>query len=90
MRNLPRWFARLLTPFAILSGYSGCSKCRISWAYIEPHITEHEDGSGIGSFALCELCWSQLTPQERVSYYRHVHGECEEWPLIEQQVLAGK
>lgn len=49
------------------SEFGGCQRCGISWKWVEGHTTKLPDGSGV--FPLCELCWSSLTPQDRVPYY---------------------
>lgn len=53
-------------------GLSDCMRCRTSWAFVDGHTTEYGDGSG--SSILCEECWAELTPQERLPFYR-VHWE---------------
>lgn len=55
-------------------GYGKCSRCGRVWAICEPHITPY-DGYGVrfkeygGCFALCQECWEELTPQERLPHY---------------------
>jgi hypothetical protein len=55
-----------------------------------------------GCFPLCESCWSELTPETRLPYYKELYeswlsfGEelkkdCEGlYPLMEKAVLDGK
>lgn len=37
---------------------------------VEEHSTNYKDGSGC--FPLCEGCWTALSPQERLPYYRRL------------------
>lgn len=48
-------------------------------------------------FPLCEQCWSELTPQNRLPFYRvlfeqwrFLGSEYHEWADIERAVLEGK
>lgn len=47
-----------------------------------------------GCFPLCESCWSDLTPELRLPYYRilvfEVWESPEDWTDIEAAVLAGR
>lgn len=73
-------------------GYGWCERCQTCWDYVHGHITELGDGSGC--FPLCERCWSELTPQERLPYYRRLFDKwladgCtdRDWKTYEQAVL---
>ena len=74
-------------------GYSWCGRCETPWKFVDHHATYYQPGRGV--FALCQKCWSELTPQERLPFYRQVYEEWErlgcgdrEWPDIERAVLA--
>jgi hypothetical protein len=81
-------------------GYSECGRCRTAWAFVDGHLTQYSDGSGC--FPLCEGCWEDLTPEERLPFYRTLHQQWawgaakngytlpDDWGAIEQAVLAGK
>jgi len=74
-------------------GYSSCGRCRVPWKYTEPHSTRYTLRSGM--FPLDEWCWSRLTTQERLPYYRKLWESWEKetpgyasWADIESAVLA--
>ena len=74
-------------------GYSWCKRCETPWAFVDEHATYYTERRGV--FALCQMCWAELTPQERLPFYRQVYEEWErlgcadrEWPDIERAVLA--
>jgi hypothetical protein len=73
-------------------GYSSCGRCGITWNFVKHHSTMYNRGSGM--FPLCEYCWSQLTPEERLPFYRDLyykwHDERINWNDIEKAVLSGK
>ena len=44
-----------------------CLHCKTTWRFVKPHATpfnEHE-----GAFPLCEKCWRELTPEQRLPFY---------------------
>lgn len=60
------------------AGYSGCQRCLRVWPLCRAHNTVYktsEEGHE-GCFALCEECWRDLPPDERLYYYQRV---VEEW-----------
>ena len=76
------------------SAFGSCYKCGASWKYVEGHITDY-GSEGMGCFPLCESCWMQLTPQERLPYYRQLWVKWQQygiknptWEDIEKAVLA--
>jgi hypothetical protein len=100
-RNI-RWggWTRLLAP-----GFGHCRRCKTSWMFVREHTTrywfEFDPATGTGQalsvFCLCEKCWAELIPEERLSYYLKSHltyhhedpeGE-DAWRLIRDAVLAG-
>lgn len=86
---------KLLAP-----GWGDCLRCHTPWKFVHYHTTSW---GRTGCIALCEKCWSELTPQERLPFYRQLieiwhtpphhdpHGLTfdEEWALVEPVVLAG-
>lgn len=52
-------------PEAVLGA---CGRCKRSWKWVEGHSTPFNDHEGC--FPLCEGCWHELTPQQRLPYYR--------------------
>ncbi len=85
-------------------GYGGCYRCGGTWDYTEVHMTYYSSVSGC--FPLCESCWSELSPQERLPYYATLVGKwtsgdtgtpldrrvsyLDEWVAIKTAVLEGK
>lgn len=44
-----------------------CLHCKTTWRFVKPHATpfnEHE-----GALPLCEKCWRELTPEQRLPFY---------------------
>jgi hypothetical protein len=86
-------FGQLLAP-----GYGWCKRCKTPWRFVRYHSTSW---SAAGCIALCEGCWAELTPQERLPFYRvlveswHERPDLcrltfdEEWALVESAVLSG-
>lgn len=85
-----------------MKGYGACYRCGDSWYWKEQHITTFNtsESGASGCFPLCEECWRQLTPEERLPYYvRLMHRWLTDdvfaleylrmWPAIEKAVLAG-
>lgn len=51
-------------------GYGACFRCHTNWDYAHYHITDVPQSGGC--FALCEPCWTDLTPKERLPFYRQL------------------
>jgi len=56
------------------------------------HVTLTNGG---GCFPLCDECWSNLTPAQRLPYYHQLlmnqgHGEINKWPRLKAAVLNGE
>lgn len=66
LRRIAGFFARLIYPF-----YSACGRCGMPWGATKNHVTKVTENRGI--FPLCEKCWKDLTPQERLPYYRKLY-----------------
>lgn len=80
---------------AIHPQYGHCGKCGLTWATVEGHSTRYTESEGM--FPLCEKCWSELTPEQRLPYYRSLWESWEReipghanWNDIEKAVLEGK
>ena len=52
--------------------YGWCHRCLRPWAVTEPHVVPHSPRGGSLCFALCEDCWPELEPSERLPYYREL------------------
>jgi hypothetical protein len=76
-------------------GYSWCAHCETPWLFVAHHDTDYRSDRGI--FVLCEKCWAEFTPQQRLPYYRqrfdhwkqNGYADEQEWQDIEASVLAG-
>lgn len=67
LRKFAGFFARLLFPL-----YSACGRCGMPWRVTKHHSTNLLTKGG-GLFPLCEHCWSDLTIEERLPYYRKLY-----------------
>lgn len=72
--------------------WSACRRCRTSWRFVKGHVTMTSAGSGC--FPLCEACWAELSPKERLPYYRSLFEQWQRqgstnhtWTQIESAVL---
>lgn len=76
-------------------GYGSCERCGRSWKRTNYHATYYgEQGEG-GMIPLCERCWHECTPSERLPYYRRLFAKWQgrpasEWEKIERAVLDGR
>lgn len=83
--------SKILSP-----SYSSCEKCNTTWKFVESHHTDYDEKNGKGCFSLCEKCWSELTPKERLEFYKISralfwrNNSEEEWNMIVNAVLEGK
>jgi len=75
------------------AGQSHCHCCKMPWAVVSVHNTSYKNGSGM--FPLCERCWMERTPEERLPYYRELWEEWQvdspghaDWDDIEKAVLS--
>lgn len=83
---------------------SWCGCCYRPWPICKEHLTDFGGRRSGGCFALCEECWEELTPEERLPFYKKVYelwrsfglldynGQPWEdvWELMKSAVLAGK
>ena len=76
-----------------LLGYGACGRCGDTFNWKPWHETQ-EDGNR-GCLPLCESCWSALTPETRLPYYRElfeswVIQDPARWNAMEAAVMAGR
>ena len=99
LRKIAGFLARLIFPL-----YSACGRCGMPCRVTKTHVTRVNEGGGM--FPLCESCWKDMTPQERLPYYRKLYESWLRpvilpdgtkskmtnmtWEEIEIAVLAGK
>lgn len=55
---------------AAAPGYGCCYRCQMPWKFTEGHTTYY--GGGRGCFPLCEPCWADLTPEQRLPFYEQL------------------
>jgi len=70
LRKLIGFIERLIFP-----GYGSCYRCGRTWNVTKYHATNYTGERGC--FPLCEVCWSELTPIQRLPYY---HDMFSKWP----------
>jgi len=89
----------LAKPFS--PGFGECYRCGRTWNITRWHATRFGTG---GCFPLCEACWRELTPIQRLPYYLRLFAHWvsygdktdngtpwdETWDAIEKAVLDGK
>lgn len=78
-------------------GYGWCLRCETPWLFVHYHLTPY-GSHGRGCLPLCEKCWTELTPAQRVPFYRDLImswrpgralARDEEWALVKTAVLSG-
>lgn len=79
--------------------YGQCLRCKTPWRFVRYHVTDYHPNHGC--LPLCEKCWAELTPAQRLPFYQELieswherfdHNELtfrEEWALVETAVLSG-
>lgn len=79
-------------------GYGHCLRCRTAWKFVEGHSTYYNLGRGC--FPLCEMCWSEMEPHERLPFYYVLYRQWEwdaglegldagvTWEALEAAVMA--
>jgi hypothetical protein len=69
---------------------SVCGLCKYAWPDLKEHFVLISDGWSI--FALCEKCWNNLTPKERLPYYVKLYRSWNEKEdreqLLRNQILG--
>lgn len=56
-------------------GYSGCLRCGDSWNWKRRHSLWLSGNQGI--FPLCEECWLELSPEQKLHYCEQLFNEWE-------------
>lgn len=78
--------SNLLSP-----GFSSCGACHTNWQFVAGHVTRFASGKGM--FPLCEACWQERRPQERLPFYESLFhkwpADGERWEDIKKTVLEG-
>lgn len=80
-------------------GYGWCFRCKTPWLFVRWHDTQY-GSHGCGCLPLCEKCWVELTPTQRMPFYRALIESWHErpgrtlaldaeWLLVEAAVLSG-
>lgn len=75
------------------SSYSTCMRCQLPWPLCDIHDIKMDETSSC--FAICEDCWQELPPSERLVYYRALFNKWEmegthkwlKWPQVEKNIL---
>ena len=81
-------------------GWGYCLRCKTPWRFVRWHDTQYGT-QGHGCLPLCEKCWAELTPTQRVPFYRELIESWheapgresafdEEWAEVEAAVLSGR
>ena len=93
IRELFAPVARALSP-----GLGSCGRCGLPWSVVDGHSTDYTPNNGC--FPLCERCWRNLGPTERLPYYRTLWEQWQDmgdndaseqkWNCIEAAVKDGK
>jgi hypothetical protein len=98
LRKLIGVIERLIFPT-----YGSCYRCGRTWNVTKYHTTRYTHG--ISCFPLCEACWRELTPTQRIPYYftlfkkwlsygteTHSNGMSwdETWDAILEAVMDGR
>lgn len=59
-------------------GYSWCGKCKTTWNLVDEHTTYYSAHSGC--FSMCEKCWRETEPTDRLPFYREWWDEAQKYP----------
>lgn len=58
----------------LFSHFGSCGRCNRNWGICQGHDTKYSEYYGM--FPLCEDCWQELTPEQRLPFY---HATIERW-----------
>jgi hypothetical protein len=101
MMSIRAMIERVLSP-----GIGYCYRCKRPWRIDHRwgtpyHETRYEyDNERRGCFPLCESCWTSLTPETRLPYYRRLYESwvaqtpsgyekyVVDWPTLREAVLT--
>lgn len=76
---------KLATFLGLGIGYGGCYKCGTPWNCIRSHTTDYTPGQGC--FPLCEKCWQELTPEQRLPYYDQLIAAWQAQGLVDSDTI---
>ncbi len=60
-------------------GMGICGHCGCTWVFAKFHNTPYEYGEDNTCSTLCEACWRDLTPEQRLPYYRDLYKRWQKW-----------
>lgn len=100
-RRILGLFTRFLYPFC-----GGCGRCWVSWKVVDHYSVKYTTTSGEpqGTYIFCVLCKEELSPDERLPYYRRLYirwmkmydgysrvhdGPEVSWDVLKDAVLKG-
>jgi hypothetical protein len=79
-------------------GYGWCLRCLTPWVFVSYHATDFGH-QGKGCLPLCQKCWDELTPEQRLPFYQELielwhQAPCDlsfddEWAQVKDAVLKG-
>lgn len=65
--------------------YGQCRRCRTTWNLVAPHVVYYQQGHGL--FRLCEKCWQDVAPVDRLPYFDDVRVAAY-WPAVAAAVAS--
>ncbi len=86
LRKIVGKISKLVSP-----GFGACHRCGVTWNCVgNHHSTWYTKQSGC--FPLCQWCWEQLTPEERLPFYQDYDPlpDRGDWEMIKAAVMEGK
>lgn len=74
-------------------GQSTCMRCQLPWALCDSHSVKMSERKSC--FAICEDCWQELAPEERLIYYEALFHEWammsseawDDWQAVKDNIL---
>lgn len=68
----------------------GCYRCGDRWNWKQEHTTYFTDSEGC--FPLCEECWAELSPEDRLPFYARLVGkwlspETNDYPGADKHII---
>ena len=64
--------------------YGQCRRCKTTWNLVNPHDVPYREGQAI--FRLCEKCWHEVAPADRLSFFADVQ-DTERWTDVAAAVV---
>lgn len=92
----PYRLRRMLAAFMPGMNYARCGRCHLPWWISGYHVTDFTETRGC--FPLCNNCWYDLVPRQRLPYYRKLFEQWslnfpesqETWELMKRAVEEGR